>query len=138
MSQADTLYNNARALLLQAGLNWLTDVIRVVLIDTTRYTFDPTHQFVTDVSPGAIIFTSPPLSGKSITSDGAATAANLVVDSLTNANPVGALIIYKDTGTPGTSPLLAYIQNYSNLPATLAGGTFTVLWPSDINRIFRP
>jgi hypothetical protein len=133
---SDQFYNLARYLFATAGINWLTDVIRVALIDTTRYTFDPTHQYLSAVSPGAIIFTSTPLSSKTVSASGACSAANVVIDALTNANPVAAFLIYKDTGAAGTSPLIVFLQSYSNLPALPTGGSFTILWPTDGNGIF--
>ena len=86
---------------------------------------------------GAVIYTTNPLSGKVVTSAGAVNADNVVIDALSNANPVGAFLIYKDTGAAGTSPLIANIVSYSVLPAQPTGGSFTIIWPIDINGIFR-
>jgi hypothetical protein len=46
---------------------------------------------------------------------------------------VCAIILYKDTGTAGTSPLLAYIDGISVTPN---GGNIVVQYDSGANRIF--
>jgi hypothetical protein len=37
-----------------------------------------------------------------------------------------ALVIYKDTGSSATSPLIAYIDTGTNLPASPNGGDITI------------
>lgn len=52
-----------------------------------------------------------------------------VTFSAVSGNSVEALVIYKDTGTPSTSPLIAYIDTVSSgLPVTPNGGSISVTW----------
>jgi hypothetical protein len=46
------------------------------------------------------------------------------------------VLVYKDTGTATTSPLIAYIDQATNLPVTPNGGNITVTWDNTANRIF--
>jgi hypothetical protein len=46
-------------------------------------------------------------------------------------------VIYKDTGTAATSPLIAYIDTATGLPVTPNGGDITVTWDNGSNKIFK-
>ena len=52
-------------------------------------------------------------------------------------DPSEALLIYKDTGTEATSPLIAYIDTATGLPVTPNGGNITVTWDNGTNKIFK-
>ena len=41
---------------------------------------------------------------------------------------INAIVIYKDTGTEATSPLIAYIDTATGLPITPNGGDIIVTW----------
>ena len=46
-------------------------------------------------------------------------------------------MIYRDTGTEATSPLIAYIDTATGLPITPNGGDIIVVWDDGANKIFR-
>ena len=52
-------------------------------------------------------------------------------------DPSEALVIYKDTGTESTSPLIMYIDTATGLPVTPNGGDITVTWDNGTNKIFK-
>jgi hypothetical protein len=54
----------------------------------------------------------------------------------TSGNSAEALIIYKDTGTAGTSPLIAYFDTGTGLAITPNGGDINVVWDNGANKIF--
>lgn len=103
-----------------------SDTIKVALVDTGTYTYSASHEYHSDLSgivgtPQTI--TTPALLNN-ITFDG----DNLTYTSV-SGNTVEALVIYKDTGTSGTSPLIAYIDSsVTGLPVTPNGGNITVTW----------
>jgi len=135
---ANTLYDKGRQRFLEASINWLTDTIKCILVDTGSYTANfTTHEFLSDVSSGARIGTT---SGITLTSKattgGAADAADLTFSAVTGAS-VEALILFKDTGTEATSPLIAYIDTATGLPITPNGGDIIVTWDNGANRIFK-
>jgi hypothetical protein len=133
---ADQMYNFARQLFATAGLNWTSDTIKVILIDTTQYTFDITHQYLSSVPAGARVAVSGALANKSATG-GACSADPVVFTSITGA-ACQAMIIFKDNGgDAATSPLICRLDSYSGLPVTPNGGNITVTWPTDANKIFR-
>lgn len=137
---ANSLFDNARAQYLTAGLNWSSDNIKVALLDTSLYTVNlSSHQNLSDVSGSAIVATSANLSSKGTTA-GAASAANVTFSSVTyvaGSGTVGAILIYKDTGTGSTSTLIAYISTATGLPITPNGGDIIISWDTGTNKIFR-
>ena len=60
---------------------------------------------------------------------GAADAADCTFTSVTGSS-IEAIVIYKDTGTEATSPLIAYIDTATGLPITPNGGDIIVTWDS--------
>jgi hypothetical protein len=133
---SNSLYDYGRGQFLQAGINWTSDTIKVVLVNTSSYTVNTaSHQFYTDVTGGAIIAGPSTLASKGATA-GAASAANVTFSSVSGST-IGAIIIYKDTGTGSTSPLIAYIDTATGLPITPNGGDIIVTWDTGTNKIFK-
>jgi hypothetical protein len=46
------------------------------------------------------------------------------------------VVIYKDTGVPGTSPLIAYIDTITGFPLVTNGGDITIQWDNGAYKIF--
>lgn len=133
---ANTLYDYARQRFLEAQLNWMTDTIKVLLVDTGAYTPQTSvHQYLSDIPTSARIAGPVTLTSKS-TTGGAADAADCTFTSVTGAS-IEAIVIYKDTGTEGTSPLIAYIDTATGLPITPNGGDIIVTWDNGTNKIFK-
>lgn len=131
---ANALYGKGREKFLSGAISWSTDNIKVSLVDTGTYTVAiDTHEFYTDLS--GVVADSGNLTSKTVTL-GVADAANVTFGTVTGAS-VEAIVIWKDTGTPSTSPLIAYIDTATNLPITPNGGDITVAWDSGANRIFK-
>lgn len=133
---ANALYDRGRKKFLDADIDWSADDIKCMLIDTGSYTVDlATHEFLSDVAGGAIVATSGNLASKTSTA-GVADAADVTFSSVVGAQ-CEALILYKDTGVAGTSPLIAYIDTATGLPVTPSGGDITVVWDNGANKIFK-
>ena len=132
---ANALYNKAREAFAKAQLNWETDTIKAVLVDTGAYTYSAAHQFISDVPSGARISSIQTMSGKTAT-DGACDANDLTFPSVSGVS-IEAIIIFKDTGTEATSPIIAYIDTATGLPITPNSGDIIITWDNGINRIFR-
>lgn len=131
---ADALYSKGKENLLTGDIDWLSDDIKAVLVDTGAYTHNiSTNEFLADISLG-VVATSSNFSGKSAT-DGVADADDITFTSVTGPQ-CEAVVIYKDTGSAATSPLIAYIDSASGLPVTPSGGNIDVIWDSGSNKIF--
>ena len=133
---ANALFDKARQRFLEGQFNWNTDTIKAVLVDTGTYSPNlSAHEFLSDVSTGARIAVSGAFTGKT-TAGGAADANDITFTSVTGAS-IEAIVLYKDTGTDATSPLIAYIDTATGLPITPNGGDIIVTWDNGANKIFR-
>lgn len=133
---ANALFGLGREGFLDGSIDWDTDNIKMLLVDTGAYTVNlTTHKFHSDVAGAAIIATSGNLASKTVTL-GVADAADVTFTSVTGVSSE-ALIIYKDTGVSGTSRLIAYIDTGTGLPITPNGGDITVVFDNGANKIFQ-
>ncbi|WP_168377792.1 hypothetical protein [Acinetobacter cumulans] len=133
---ANTLYDFARQRFLEAQINWMTETIKVILVDTGAYTPQTAvHQYLADIPISARIAGPVTLTSKS-TAGGAADAADCTFTSVTGSS-IEAIVIYSDSGTEATSPLIAYIDTATGLPITPNGGDIIVTWDNGANKIFK-
>ncbi len=131
---ANALYDLGRQGFLDGSIDWDTDNIKVLLVDTGTYTVNlATHQFHSDIT--GIVATSGNLAGKTVAA-GVADANDITFTAVTGST-VEAIIIYKDTGVSGTSRLIAYIDTGTGLPVTPNGGDITVSFDNGANKIFK-
>ena len=110
-----------------------TDTIKAALVDTGTYTYSASHQYYSSVS-SAVVGTPVTLGTKTVT-NGVFDAADSTFSSVSGST-VEAIVLYKDTGSAATSPLIAYIDSATNLPVTPNGGDIEVTWDSGANKIF--
>lgn len=116
------------------AVDLIDDDIKAVFVDTGTYTYSSSHEYLSDITSGARIATSSNLSSKSITS-GVFDAADLTFSSVTGSS-IEAYVLYKDTGSASTSPLIAYVDTATGLPVTPNGGTITLTWDNGASKIF--
>lgn len=131
---ANAIYPKAREAWAQGQVNWGTgtggDTIKVTLVDLqggAGYTYSASHEFITSVPSAARIATAI-LAGKSVT-NGVLDSNDSTFSAVTGSQSE-ALVIWKDTGTEGTSRLLMYIDTATGLPVIPNGGDITVQYPS--------
>lgn len=140
---ANALYDKAREAFLNGDLDWLNDTIKVILVDvkqadeTVIYDLDlAADQYLSDVPVAARIATAT-LASKTATG-GVADAADITLSAVSNGGKAcEALILYKDTGSESTSPLIAYLDDGVNLPVTPDGSDIVVQWSDVYSRIFK-
>jgi len=112
-----------------------TDTIKVALVNTsTDYTYSSSHQYKSSVTSYSGS-TDQSLSSVSVT-NGVFDAADATFTSVavSGTKTVAALVIYKDTGTASTSPLIAYIDGFTAV--TPNGGNIAVTWDNGTSKIF--
>ena len=133
---ANTLFDKARQRFLESGINWMSDTIKCILVDSAAWTPVPaTHEFLSDVSVSARIAGPVTLTNKA-TTGGAADAADCTFTSVSGAS-IELIVIYKDTGTEASSPLIAIIDTATGLPITPNGGDIIITWDNGTNKIFK-
>lgn len=124
---ANRLYKKGKEQFAGGGINWTGDNIKCLLVDSGAYTVDTnTHDFLDDVPAGSRIATSGNLAGKTKTNG--VCDANDVTFTAVSGVQSEYLIVYKDTGTESTSPLIAFYDTATGLPVTPNGGDITVQW----------
>lgn len=116
-------------------VDWATDTIKVALTTSTYTPNQDTHDFFDDVTNE--------VSGTGYTSGGATLGTKSVAyDATTNTVALKAAttswssasftaryaVIYKDTGTASTSPVLGYVNFGAD--QTVSSATFSIAWDS--------
>lgn len=129
---ANLIYPKYKEVLLGAGVNLTTGTVKVALVDTGTYTYSAAHQFLTSLT--GIVGTAQTLGTKTVL-NGVFGAANSTFTAVTGVS-VEALVVYVDTGTAATSPLVAYLDVATGLPVTPNGGDITITWDAGASKIF--
>ena len=133
---ASVTFNSFKKHLMNGGIDLDTDTIRVALV-TEDYTPDQdAHEYFDDVTNEVV--------GVGYTADGAALAGKAVTQDDTDNEGVfdandtewttatitaRAAVIWKDTGTDATSPLIRYHDFGED--KTTTGTTFTITWAAE-------
>lgn len=133
---ANALYGKGRQKFLEGDIHWDTDNIKVVLVDTADYTVSiDVDEFLSSIAVAGRVATSANLGSKTTTL-GVADAADVTFTAVTG-DQCEAVVIYHDTGDAATSPLIAYIDTATGLPATPNGGDIQIQWDNGANKIFK-
>lgn len=133
---ADIIYNSAKGKLMDGSIDLDTDTINIALV-TSSYTpnqdthedFDDITNEVTDTGYTAGGAT---LSNVSISINTTDNRAELDADDVTwsdSSITARGAVIYKDTGTAGTSWLICYLDFTSDYTST--NSDFTITWGAD-------
>lgn len=134
---ANAVYTLGRQKFLDGDIDWAVHDIKVCLVRS--YTPNTaTHEFLTDVTGGGggtIVATSGNLASKTSTG-GTADAADVTFSTVTAGAACAHLVVYRDTGSSATSPLIAVIDTGTGLPITPNGGDITCQFDSGSNKIF--
>lgn len=107
---ASQLYPKGKAHLLGLAtkVDLIADNIKVLLIDGADETYNSADEFHSDITGAGIVATSGNLAGKSVTSG--VFDANDITITAVSGDTIEAVILYKDTGTSSTSPLVAWFD----------------------------
>ena len=124
---ANALYPKWKEQLLQftANNNLSAGTVKVALV-TAGYTYSAANQFYSSVS--ASVVGTPQTIGSKTFTDGVFDGGNVTFTAVTGSQVV-ALVLYIDTGSAATSPLVAFLDtSITNLPVTPNGGDITITW----------
>lgn len=134
---ANGLYAKFKEKVLSGSINLSSDTIKAVLVDSADYTVSlSTHEFLSDVPAAARVSTSAALSGKTVT-NGVFNATSPIVFTAVTGDQCEALLLFKDTGSAATSPLMAYYDTVaSGLPVTPNGGDINYVIDTGSNKLF--
>lgn len=119
---ANQLYPQGAAHILgkSTKADMIGDTIKILFYAST---FNSAHEFVGDLTGASIIARSSALAGKTST-NGVFAANNLTVTAV-SGSAFSAVVLYKDTGADGTSPLIAWFDITTFTPT---GGDVSVVF----------
>ena len=136
MAVSGKMYGNAPLKAFSGEINWVSNTIKVSL-HTSSYTPDQdNHDYFDDITNE--------ISGTGYTAGGVTLGSKTITYTpATNITKLDAsdavwstatltcryAVIYRDTGTPGTSPVIGYIDFGEDVGSV--AGDFTIQWSSD-------
>lgn len=124
----DAIYPKFKEALLQGdAAASLSNVVMAALVDTATYTYDPAHEFLSDLT--GIIGTPVPLAGMTYT-DGTVDAFDVLFPSVPVGPDATAIVFYTSIsgGDPATSRLVFYLEGVTGFPYTPTGVNYEVDW----------
>ena len=130
---ANSLYAKGKEKFLSGAINLITDTIKVSLVKNTYPQNLTTDDFYDDIS-AYVIGTPQTLAAKSVAL-GVFDAGDVTYTAVTAGDTLEGVVIYKDTGVAGTSPLLAYIDTITGFPLATNGGDITIQWDNGAYKI---
>lgn len=134
---ADVIQNNFKKLIMNGGIDLDSDTIKVMLLTSSHTQDQDTYDFIDDVSANQVTGTGytaggVALANKAVTADNTDNEGVFDADDAswsTSTITARYAAIYKDTGTPSTSPIIAILDFGSNQTST--AGTFTITWGAE-------
>lgn len=132
---ADVIYNSFKSKIMDGSIDLDTDTIKVALVTSTYTPNQDTHEDYADIT-NEVVGTGYTAGGETLTvtistddtdNEGVFDATDVTWTSST-ITARGA-VIYKDTGTPGTSWFVCYIDFGADKTST--AGTFTLAWNAE-------
>jgi len=131
---ANALYAKGKEKMLSGTIAFLTDTLKVALVKNTYPQNLATDEFYSTIST-YVVGTPQTLASKTVTA-GVFDAADTTNTAVTAGDTLEGVVIYKDTGVAGTSPLLAYIDTITGFPLATNGGDITIQWDGGAYKIF--
>lgn len=144
---ANALYGLGRNKFARGDINWLAsggDTIRVCLVKTAYGVQIDTHEFFSSLganvvgNAGGATRADCPALTLSDPALGVCDAANVTITAVPGSvGQLSFLVLFKDSGVDGTSPLLYYMDTVTGLPFTPGGGDVSITWDDGTNKIFK-
>ena len=131
---ANALYGLGKEKILSGAINFVSDTIKVALVKNTYPQNLSTDEWYTSIS--AYVVGTPQTLGSKTVALGVFDAGDATYTAVTAGDTLEAVVIYKDTGTAGTSALIAYIDTITGFPLATNGGDITVQWDNGAYKVF--
>lgn len=131
---SNAIYAKGKEKILAASINFVSDTIKVALVKNTYPQNMATDEFYSDIS--AYVIGTPQTLGGKTTTAGVFDAGDATYTAVTAGDTLEGVVIYKDTGVAGTSPLLIYIDTITGFPLATNGGDITIAWDNGAYKIF--
>lgn len=128
-------YEKGAEKVLTKQIDFVGDTIKVSLIKSAYVPNFTTDEFYSTISANA--HATATLASKSVLG-GDFDAGDVTFPAVAAGQTCNAIVIWKDTGVAGTSPLLVYIDSadLTNFPVTTSGANIDITWANTSSRIF--
>lgn len=130
---ANAWYRKGAEKVLLAQVNFDTDTIKARLVRNNYAQNLTTDEFISSV-PAVTGSTDQTLANTSVT-NGVFDADDITFTAVPAGETSEGLVIYKDTGVAGTSPLLMYIDTITGFPLATNGGNVVIQWDNGAYKI---
>lgn len=131
---ANAHYAKGKEKILSGAVNYPADTIKVALVKNTYPQDLANDEFFTSIS-AYVVGTPQTLATKTVAA-GVFDADDAVFLAIPAGSTLEGVVIYKDTGVAGTSPLLHYIDDITGFPLATNGGDITIAWSNGAYKIF--
>jgi hypothetical protein len=130
---ANAWYKLGAQAVLNGSINMVSDTLKAALVKNTYPQNLTTDQFFTSIS--AYVLSTPQTLGSKSVALGVFDAGDITYPTVTAGDTSEGIVIYKDTGVAGTSPLLLYIDTITGFPLLTNGGDVPVVWDNGTYKI---
>jgi len=132
---ANALYDTGRNAFLNGDIDYTSDTIKMALVSNS-YTPDlANHDFYDDISSN-VVGTPQTLANKTA-SAGVANCDDVNFGLVASGSTINYILLYKDTGTAGTSQLIALYDTAVGLPFVTSGAEITIKIDTGANKLFK-
>jgi hypothetical protein len=131
---ANAPYKLGAQAILNAEIDFNTHTIKAALVKNTYPQNLTTHDFYDDIS--AYVLGTPQTIGTPTIALGIFDGDDVTFTAVTAGDTAEAVVIYKDTGVAGTSPLLLYLDTITGFPIATNGGDIIIQWAAGADKIF--
>lgn len=118
--------------LLKAQVDFEGATLKAAILPSS-YTYDPADEFVSDL--GTILGSRLTLTNKAV-AGGVFDVDDLVFGAVAAGATAKAIILYKDTGSDATSPVLIYLDQIVGWPIATSGAALTAQVSSGATKLF--
>ena len=129
---ANRFYPKGAQKVLAGAIDFSADDIKVSMVDN-GYTFSATHEFLSDLVANTV--GTPQQLANPVITGGVLDANDLSFGPVATGPTVRALVIYKDTGSASTSPVLCYLDDIAGFPFPANGSEVNVTWSNATAKI---
>lgn len=130
---ANSLYASGRESFSTGEIDYSTDTIKLALMADTYTPNLSEDEFWSDISSN-VVGTPQTLSGKTST-NGVTGCLDVMFTGIEAENNVDYIVVYKDTGTPSSSTLIALYDTAPGLPFTPSGANIVIAINSEIEAL---
>jgi hypothetical protein len=134
------VFPSALDAILHGSIDLEAVTLKLQAIDTDEYSpaASTTDDFLADVPSAARIESPVALTGALVQNAGLGVDVAVVIPAVADSEPpIGALLVYRDTGSEATSNLLLWIDTAIGLPLTPTGADVEITLPTTLLQLVR-